>query len=377
MGEMASGHRVESRSRVGEGLTRRALTVVTDGARKFAGALTTPLIPSDFLELVAPLHLSADLRGRIEAVDRRTPGSTRLVIRPGRGWETPVPGQYIRIGVDVDGIRLWRAYSLTGPVGADTISIAVRAIPEGKVSNYLNTKAAAGQLIHLDQATGDFVVPDLAPASALFFTAGSGITPVMGILRNRTDLDDIVVVHSAPSATEMMFRDELRQLAAAGRIRLIERITGQGAREVRLPAHRIGDVVPDWKQRETWACGPIGLMDDVEEHWASHGLSERLHVERFRVGTAEIGEGGEIDFSTSAVKTLTDGATTILDAGEAAGVLMPSGCRMGICFNCVLPMQEGSVRDLRTGEVTTAFPEDPVLIQTCISAAAGACQITH
>ena len=62
--------------------------------------------------------------------------------------------------------------------------------------------------------------------------------------------------------------------------------------------------------------------------------------------------------------------------GEEAGVLMPSGCRMGICFNCVAPLTAGSVRDLRTGELTTAIPEDPVLIQTCVSAAAGPCHIT-
>jgi ferredoxin len=71
----------------------------------------------------------------------------------------------------------------------------------------------------------------------------------------------------------------------------------------------------------------------------------------------------------------TDGAQTLLDAGEAAGVLMPSGCRMGICFGCVAPLRQGAVRDLRTGNLTTASPGDNVQIQTCVSAAAGACDI--
>ncbi|MCW4602514.1 2Fe-2S iron-sulfur cluster-binding protein [Janibacter hoylei] len=66
----------------------------------------------------------------------------------------------------------------------------------------------------------------------------------------------------------------------------------------------------------------------------------------------------------------------MLDAAEDAGVLMPSGCRMGICFGCVLPMTDGSVRDLRTGELTTTTPDDPaVKVQTCISAVAGSCTI--
>ncbi len=58
-------------------------------------------------------------------------------------------------------------------------------------------------------------------------------------------------------------------------------------------------------------------------------------------------------------------------------MLMPSGCRMGICYGCVLPMREGAVRDLRTGDVTTAAAGDNVKVQTCISAAAGACDLDH
>ncbi len=70
-----------------------------------------------------------------------------------------------------------------------------------------------------------------------------------------------------------------------------------------------------------------------------------------------------------------DGATPILDAGEDAGVLMPSGCRMGICFGCVAGLREGAVRDLRNGDLTVAVPEDGIRIQTCVSAAAGPCDI--
>ena len=72
-----------------------------------------------------------------------------------------------------------------------------------------------------------------------------------------------------------------------------------------------------------------------------------------------------------------DGATPILTAAEEAGVLMPSGCRMGVCFGCVLPLREGTVRDLRNGEITTALPGDGVIIQTCINAAAGDCTLDH
>lgn len=357
------------------GLFRQSPGLVRKGVRKVAEALATPLAPADFLGLISPLRFDADLRGRVISVHRETPSATTVVIRPGRGWIRPVAGQYIRIGLEVDGVRLWRAYSLTGPVDAKHLSITVRAIPDGKVSNHILTRLSPGQLVYLDQASGDFILPSPAPSRLLFLTAGSGITPVMGILRNHPDLSDVVVVHSSPTADEMLFRDELHGLAASGRIRFVERITGRDGAEVRLPVHRIGEVVPDWRERHTWACGPAGLLDEAEEFWADQGLEDRLHTERFRARINPIGDGGEVTFSNSEITVQADAATTLLDAGEEAGVIMPAGCRMGICFNCVVPLRGGSVRDLRTGEVTTATPEDPVLVQTCVSAAAGSCDI--
>jgi ferredoxin len=91
------------------------------------------------------------------------------------------------------------------------------------------------------------------------------------------------------------------------------------------------------------------------------------------------GEGGSVSFTKTGTTVDADGATPILDAAEQAGVLMPSGCRMGICFGCVLPLKEGSVRDLRTGALTTAVPDESgsIKVQTCISAAAGECRFDH
>ena len=134
-------------------------------------------------------------------------------------------------------------------------------------------------------------------------------------------------------------------------------------------------LVPDWRDREVWVCGPAGLLDAAESHWAAAGLAEALHVERFRPTLVEPGDGGEITFLATDVTVDADGGTTILDAGEEAGVLMPSGCRMGICFGCVVTMRQGAVRDLRTGDITTAEPGEEVAIQTCINAVAGSCDL--
>ncbi|MBB3086208.1 ferredoxin reductase [Geodermatophilus sabuli] len=355
---------------------RPALTALRNRALRLAELVTTPLLPDDYLDLVNPLRSGAALRGRVEAVHRETRDAATLVIRPGADWRPHVPGQWIRIGVDVDGVRQWRAYSLTSYLTrADgCISITVKAIPGGKVSNHLVHRTEPGTIVQLDQAAGEFVLPTPAPAKALFVTAGSGITPVMGILRNHPELTDVVLVHSAPTAEDVVFGAELRAMAATGRIRLVEQHTETAGL---LDPAAICALVPDHAERATWACGPVGLLEALEEHWAAAGLTDRLFTERFRPAIVVAGEGGTVSFARSGTTLEADGATPILDAAEEAGVLMPSGCRMGICFGCVLPLREGAVRDLRNGEVTTAAPGDGVLIQTCVSAAAGACDIDH
>ena len=356
--------------------TATRLVRARDTAARFARGLATPVIPEDYLDLFAPLRSGADLRGRIVAVTPETADAATITIRPGRDWQGHSPGQYIRLGVDVDGVRYWRAYSLTSDTSNrdGLISITVKAMPDGLVSRHLVHHTRPGTIVQLDQATGDFMLPQTVPAKVLFLTGGSGITPVMGMLRNH-DFDglDVVHAHSAPTAADVIFARELAD-APAG-VRAVVRHTDQ---EGMLTPALLDEVVPDWRERETWICGPTPMLDAFEEHYAAAGRSELLHVERFRPTVVEAGEGGIATLRVGADEKLVDidGGTTILDAAEDAGVLMPSGCRMGICFGCVLPMTDGAVRDLRTGDLTTTTPDDPaVKVQTCISAVAGTCTI--
>ncbi|MFH5230500.1 ferredoxin reductase [Antrihabitans spumae] len=353
----------------------RTTTKLRDRAVKFAELVTTPLVPADYLGIVNPLLFGTELRGRIVAIRRETRDAATIVIKPGRGWKVHTPGQYIRVGVDVDGVRQWRAYSLTSDIGRvdGNITITVKAIPNGKVSNHLVREAKVGTIVQLDHATGDFTLGADLPRKVLFLTAGSGITPVMGMLRNHVDrLDDVVIVHSAPTSDDVIFAGELRELARAGRIRLIERHTDSDGM---LDVAELDELVGDVADRETWACGPAGMLDAVEQRWSDDGIADRLHTERFRATVIAAGEGGTVTFARSDTVVEAEGSQTLLDAGEAAGVIMPSGCRMGICFGCVVPLREGAVRDLRNGDITTAATGDGVLIQTCVAAAAGSCDI--
>ncbi|ULE33568.1 ferredoxin reductase [Mycobacterium sp. IDR2000157661] len=351
--------------------------------RSIAARITTPLLPDDYLQLANPLWSARELRGRVLEVRRETEDSATLVIKPGWGFTLDYePGQYIGIGVLIDGRWRWRSYSLTsapalrtrgaqGIRSTRTITITVKAMPEGFLSTHLVGGVAPGTIVRLAAPQGNFVMPDPAPPKVLFLTGGSGITPVMSMLRTlarRGQITDIVHIHSAPTESDVMFATELAELARSQdgyRLRLRATRT-----EGRLELARLDDEVPDWRERHTWACGPGGMLDAAQRSWAAAGLAERLHLERFAMSRSAVhGQGGTVEFARSGKSVSVDAATPLMDAGEQAGIRMPFGCRMGICQSCVVGLLDGHVRDLRTG-----FEHEPgSRVQTCISAASGDC----
>jgi ferredoxin-NADP reductase len=351
-----------------------------DAVRALVGRITTPLLPDDYLQLANPLWSAREMRGRVLEVRRETEDSATLVIKPGWGFTFDYqPGQYIGIGLLVDGRWRWRSYSLTSSPHADgagrsrTITITVKAMPEGFLSTHLVGGVKPGTIVRLAAPQGNFVLPDPAPTSVLFLTGGSGITPVMSMLRTLTRRDqigDIVHIHSAPTESDVMFATELAELA---RDHDTYRLTVRTTRaEGRLDLRQLDDVIPDWRQRQTWACGPEGMLTEAEKVWQTAGIGEQLHLERFAASRAAAhGQGGTVTFGRSGKTVTADAATSLMEAGEKVGVPMPFGCRMGICQSCVVPLVDGHVRDLRTG----AEHEPGTRIQTCISAASGDCVV--
>ncbi|MDX1884054.1 ferredoxin reductase [Mycolicibacterium sp. 120270] len=342
--------------------------------RTLVGRITTPLLPDDYAKLANPLWSARELRGRVLEVRRETVDSATLVIKPGWGFSFDYqPGQYVGIGLLVDGRWRWRSYSLTSsPVeGTRTITITVKAMPEGFLSTHLVGGVAPGTIVRLAAPQGNFVMPDPAPKSVLFLTGGSGITPVMSMLRTlsrRDQITDVVHLHSAPTESDLMFGAELAELQRSHPgYRLRTRLTRE---QGRLDLSRLDDEVGDWRDRQTWACGPEGMLTAAERIWTEAGLADRLHQERFAAARVAVhGQGGTVEFARSGKSVTVDAATPLMEAGENAGIRMPFGCRMGICQSCVVGLIDGHVRDLRTG----VEHEPGTRVQTCVSAASGDC----
>jgi len=360
---------VGARPRVPEA-RRRALRAVR--------SLFSPLLPDDYLELINPLWSTRELRGRVERIEPETGNAVTIVIRPGFEWEGHEPGQYLRIGVVVDGVHHWRAYSLTSDPGRPDgcISITPKLVDEGKVSPFLVRQAEPGAIVRLGGVEGTFRLPQPLPEKLLFISAGSGITPIMSMLRDldrRGEIADAVHLHSARSEDDVIFGPRLADLDRRhDGYRLHLQRTGEQGRI--SPSH-LHELCPDWRERETFLSGPAEMLDAMEEQWEREGDPERLCMERFQPvigGDAGDGEGGTIKFLRSGLDAESDGSTPILAAGEEAGATLPFGCRMGICHTCVGKLCSGEIRDLRTGEVSGSEGE---MVRTCVNAPEGPVEI--
>ncbi|MES3025366.1 MAG: ferredoxin reductase [Pseudomonadota bacterium] len=338
-----------------------------------------PLRHSHYLELVNPLWTQHVLKARVEGVWDDTADTRTLTLRPGRGWRSHRAGQFVRLGVPIDGMRHTRTYSISSaPARTDgCITVTVKAIKGGRVSQHLARRVKVGDYLPLGEPQGEFVLPDSMPVHPLFITAGSGITPVMSMLRSYVMeyevMPDIAHMHYAPHALDVIFGTELLRLEASQpHYKLHSFYTRGGGGDAHFSAAQLELSCPDWREREVWACGPASLLDALEAHWEQAGLSRQLHVERFRAKLAAAPVAGvakgRVLFAKSQVSAASDGSTNLLRVAEDAGLNPAHGCRMGICHGCDTQLLSGCVRDLRTGALITE-PGDTV--QVCVCTAVG------
>jgi len=341
----------------------------------------SPLRASHYLGLINPLWTSHKLQARVVDVWDETADARTLTLRPGQGWRRHRAGQHVRVGVARDGMHHTRTYSISSAPERDDgcITITVKAAAAGRVSQHLVRHVPPGSVLSLSSAQGDFTLPEAAPVRPLFITAGSGITPIMSMLRSyalRGDIPDVVHLHYAPHSYDVIFGNELEALAAQharyNLTRLYTRMNGE-ADSVRrhFSAEQLQRVCPDWRARDTYACGPQSLLAALETHWREAGNPRRLHLERFHAPWAELSSdaaGGRVRFLKSGLAVESDGRANLLRVAEDAGLNPPHGCRMGICHSCDARLLSGCVRDLRNGRMVD---QPDATIQLCVNAAAG------
>ena len=340
--------------------------------------MATPHQLDRYLELVNPMASVRDLRAEVTDVLRQTDDTVTLTLRPTWQWDGFEAGQFVQIGVVINGVRHTRCYSpACSQYRADgRIELTIKAHPEGLVSQYLHAHAAPGLIVSLTQASGVFAMPAQRPEKVLLISGGSGITPVLAMLRTLVDeghQGPITFLHYADKAADVPYRDELQHIAAnRHNVEVVFAYTAQpesSGLSGFFGIEHLEHAAPWHADAATYLCGPPGLMKGVRTLFTELGLENRLYTEEFAPAIA-VGDDdatGTISFTASSVEAENNGGT-LLDQAEAAGLTPEYGCRMGICFSCTAVKTSGCTKNLKTGE-TDSDPDQP--IQLCISAAVG------
>ena len=360
------------------------------GSRALA-ALTSPHGVDRYLEQINPMWAATEVRARVVEIIRETSGEhpvATLVLQPTSTWRGHRAGQYVQVGVEINGARrTTRCFSISsaesGP--GEQFSITVRAHDEAKpgqqrVSRFLVREAQPGQIVHLSQAEGQFTLTE-SPATPsnnelLMISGGSGITPVMSQVRTllrdgydgRANRKRVTFLHYARSAEDQIFAEELNRISWQDNGIDVHLRHG----DEHFSAEALARLVPNFRDVDTWACGPAPMMSLVAD---AYGDSPRLRTEFFKVSTTAAIDGdsadGEVAFN-QAGKTAPNSGASLLEQAETMGLTPEYGCRMGICFSCVSRKTEGTVRNVLTGEESSLPDED---IRICVSAPVGSCAV--
>jgi ferredoxin-NADP reductase len=351
-------------------------TILTPGKGLLSSAILK-LVDKNWLDFaighVDPLFSVERIKARVVGFHQETTDTMSVELQPNRNWAGFVPGQFVPVHVNIKGVYHERCYSLTGEPGADTVRITVKRQPGGLVSNWIQDHLVVGDIIELGTAAGEFVLPAVVPEKLLFLAGGSGVTPVFSIikaaLKARPDAD-VVLGFYGRSYLDFILLDELEALKethANFRIQLC--ITGERL----FPEDLVGRFSPsqlqgycaDFATRETFVCGPAGLIENVVAHYEEQGLGFRLHKEYFGLPPVvrEAGASAEVTYLRSRL-TVDTLEPTLLQAAEKAGLNPKSGCRMGICNTCSCTKVEGVVRNIVTGEINDAANTQ---IRICVS----------
>ncbi|HEY9104677.1 MAG TPA: ferredoxin reductase [Chitinimonas sp.] len=354
-----------------------------------------PLLPSPFANAVLPLLRPLrgwlredvfDYYGRIlhpqlqlqrvlaRVVARRMEGDSTLVLTlaPSRHWQGLAAGQHVALTTEIRGVRHTRCYSPM-PQSGGLIEVGIKRQPGGLVSGYLHDYAKVGQYLEIGQAQGQLLLPEPAPAKWLLLAAGSGITPLLSMLRARLaqgSLGDVVLLYYGRRRRELAFVEELRAMPG---LRLQVCLTGEpiqdGETAGRLSAAQLALLVPDATERQAYACGAYGFTDTANTLWQD-GAFASLVVESFSPPNWQVEDDMPVQLTYQRSNRQLAGRTggTLLEQAEAHGLKPAHGCRMGICNTCTCHKREGAVRDLRTGKISM---EPDETIRLCITAPVG------
>lgn len=298
-------------------------------------------------------------------------------------------GQFLTLMLDIDGTPVNRCYTISSPpTRPNRIAITVKRVVGGKVSNWVHDNIVPGSKVTALAPLGAFTLTSRPAEKLLFLSAGSGITPLMSMLRTLYDLGsdaDVVFLHSARTPSDIVFRSELAAIETLmPNLRVVHVCEADypserwGGMRGRLSPTMLHTIVPDLLERTIFNCGPVPYMDAVrrilgeldydlgsyhEESFtfddpAMPGATpppEGVAYEDIAVAAPPAGDDGVATYSvefTKSGRTVTCRADeNVLDVALAAGLRLASSCSQGMCGTCKIPKISGEVEMNHNGGI--------------------------
>ncbi len=330
---------------------------------------------------IDPMWSMTDCKARIEAVLQETHDTKTWVLRPTARWRGFEAGQHLHISLEINGALQTRTFTISSSPHEwkqqGTFRLTVKRIANGRVTGWMHDHLTTGTVVSISQATGDFVLPAEPAAPIAYFAAGSGITPIasqLGKLAASEMPVPATLLYFARSEQDFIFGDQLHSLAQTEPHFSLHTIAADGGNPngtYKLPQTMIcADHVAAALENNpelVYVCGPHPFREQVKSLLTAAGFpAQQIKEEAFGLPPVArtAGEQVTVNFTNSLTQASTDQPGTLLEMAEKAGLKPTSGCRMGICYTCKCTKKSGQVRNVITGEISSADEED---IRICVT----------
>lgn len=364
-------------------------TLSKKGWTWFSQALTQHSSFSGYLQpliqMLMPLWTTDAYRAQIIEIRDEMADMYTLVLKPQTGlidrqWPNFVAGQFIELMVEKDGARTLRCFSISSSPAYYTktgyIELSIRIQQQGRITPWIRQQLALGSLVNISAAQGDFILPEemiysQKPEKLLFIAGGSGITPFRSMLQQQAAELDIHLLYYSRNNQQIVFQHEFEQLQKEHPSITITFVDSEA--DGFISVEHLQNYCSDFYQRTAFICGPSPMIQQARKVLTEQGITQaKINFEFFGAAPIELENSAQsiVNFQVSEKIVISekDKTLTLLEQAEEQGLTPVSGCRIGVCHQCICKKKSGVVFNTRTQEYSDTGSEE---IQLCISVAQG------
>ena len=331
-----------------------------------------------FVQDYQPFWSPEGHRAQIVRIRHQSPKVFSILMRPSTNWPGFQAGQFIELFIEQNGRRIGRCFSISSSPASfrkeGTIELTIRVQEQGRVTPHLQKRLRPGQFVGISKPQGDFILRSNNKPT-LLIAGGSGITPFRSMLEeflHHPRRQNIKLIYYAYSPSDHLFKEELGKLSQKHPQIEVHLISTQ--QEGRISFAQLKKHGIDSCNYDIYLCGPSGMIQSAQELLKKNLTAQSdIFLEHFGAAPVQAPEGDKgatVYFSNAkqSINSVPAAPQTLLTLAEQSGLEPKSGCRMGLCGQCVCTKEHGVVYNTKTGRQSDARAEN---IKLCISVPMG------